>query len=268
MNDKVDLYLPFEKKNNEEKTVEGFASTEALDSQGEVVKYTAIENALPDYMKFGNVREMHQASAVGKTVMAAVDKVKKGLWIKAKIVDKDAWEKVKEGVYNGFSIGGNIVSKIGNAIEELRLVEISVVDRPANPEALFSVVKFDGVKKDDMYDEEEDAGEIKMPPYYNIFTAARVLDLATQLVDLYDWYCYSKKDTTNIVGALESLKELAKQILNEAQSQKFDALVELVKAKEVDVKKNGVVIEPRNSADAFIQGIDLNLNYYLNVKHD
>ena len=147
MNDQIDLYLPFEKKNNEERTVEGFASTEALDCQNEVVKYTALEKALPDYMKFGNIREMHQASAVGKTVMAAVDKVKKGLWIKAKIVDKDAWEKVKEGVYNGFSIGGNVVSKIGNAIEELRLVEISVVDRPANPEALFSVIKFDSTGK-------------------------------------------------------------------------------------------------------------------------
>jgi len=232
MNDKIDLYLPFEKKNNEERTVEGYASTEALDCQQEIVKYTAIENALPDYMKFGNIREMHQASAVGKTIMAAVDKVKKGLWIKAKIVDDVAWKKVKEGVYNGFSIGGNIVSKIGNSIEELKLVEISVVDRPANPEALFSVIKFDDsgkeVKKDEMMTMDEPQG----PNYSNIFTATRVLELATQLVDLYDWYSYSKKDTKNIIGALDSLKALAKQVLDENQYSKFDGVIEELKKKE------------------------------------
>ena len=37
MNDKLNLFVPFEKKNSDEKTVEGFASTEALDCQGEIV---------------------------------------------------------------------------------------------------------------------------------------------------------------------------------------------------------------------------------------
>jgi len=249
MNDQIDLYLPFEKKNNEERTVEGFASTEALDCQNEVVKYTALEKALPDYMKFGNIREMHQASAVGKTVMAAVDKVKKGLWIKAKIVDKDAWEKVKEGVYNGFSIGGNVVSKIGNAIEELRLVEISVVDRPANPEALFSVIKFDSTGKEEVKKDEMAIEEPSGPKYGNIFTATRVLELAVELVDLYDWYSYSKKDTSNIITALEALKALAKQVLDENQYTKFDQIVDKVKEKAAMPEKEPEIPE-------FIKGMD------------
>jgi phage head maturation protease len=249
MNDKIDLYVAFEKKNEEERTVEGFASTEALDSQGEIVKYTAIEKALPDYMKFGNIREMHQPSAVGKTLMAAVDKVKKGLWIKSKIVDDMAWKKVKEGVYNGFSIGGNIIEKIGNSIEELRLVEISVVDRPANPEALFSVVKFDDsgkeVKKEDIEIEEE-----KGPKYGNIFTASRVLQLASELVDLYDWYKWSKKDTSNIIDALEALKKLAHQVLDENQYTKFDEVVSKISEDSKVPEKEPVVSE-------FVKGLDL-----------
>ena len=239
MNDSLNLYIPFDKKDSKERVVEGWASSEALDSQGEVVKCTAIEEALPDYMKFANIREMHQPSAVGKTLMAAVDRVKKALWIKVKVVDDVAWKKVEAGVYNGFSIGGNIVEKIGNMIEKLRLVEISLVDRPANPEAIFSVVKFDNLQKDGEMATEEKPMMPEPPKYTNIFTASRVLELACHLVDLYDWYSYSNKDTSNIMKALEALKDFAKQVLNEEQVQKFDAVVEDLKKKELESKDRG-----------------------------
>ena len=84
---------------------------------------------------------MHQPSAVGKTIHAKVDN--KGLFIKGKVVDKNAWEKVKEGVYTGFSIGGRVLEQVQNRIKAIKLSEISLVDRPANPDALFSMVKID-----------------------------------------------------------------------------------------------------------------------------
>jgi hypothetical protein len=173
-----------------------------------------------------------------------------------------AWKKCQEGVYNGFSIGGNIIEKIGNSIEKLRLIEISVVDRPANPEALFSVVKFDDSGKEiEKVTEEIDMEEpIK---YGNIFTAAYVLDLATQLVDLYDWYFYAKKDVSNIVSALNSLKELAKQILNEDQTKKFELITQRIEASEANKNINKSEVN-----DAFVKGLDnlWAIDYYLDAK--
>lgn len=137
------FYIPFSKKDDEQRMVYGYATTEAIDSQGEIVAKTAIEEALPDYMKFGNIREMHQQSAVGKAHEANIDD--KGLFLGVKVVDDSAWTKVKEGVYNGFSIGGKIVTKINDTITKLRLTEISLVDRPANPEAVFAFYKGEGM---------------------------------------------------------------------------------------------------------------------------
>jgi hypothetical protein len=68
----------------------------------------------------------------------------KGLHIAAKVVDDEAWEKVKEGVYKGFSIGGRVTQRDpGNRkiITGLELSEISLVDRPANPDAIIDLYK-------------------------------------------------------------------------------------------------------------------------------
>lgn len=133
------IFIPFTKSDDDERMVFGYASTETMDSQGEIVAKDAITEALPEYMKFGNIREMHQPSAVGKAQEATIDE--KGLYLGVKVVDDTAWNKVKEGVYNGFSIGGKIITKINDTITKLRLTEISLVDRPANPEAVFAFYK-------------------------------------------------------------------------------------------------------------------------------
>ncbi len=138
------LYAPIAKIDEAEHMVFGYASTEALDSQGEIVKREALEAALPDYMRFANIREMHQPSAVGVATEAEMDE--RGLYLAAKIVDPVAWEKVAAGVYKGFSIGGKVVSRDQaqkHVITGVKLSEISLVDRPANPEAVFTMYKAD-----------------------------------------------------------------------------------------------------------------------------
>ena len=117
MTDKVLLYAPISKTDEDQRMVYGYASTEALDSQGEVVKKDALKDALDDYMKYANIREMHQPSAVGKTKNAQIDS--KGLYVAVKVVDDSAWNKVKEGVYNGFSIGGRVKQMVDNEITNL-----------------------------------------------------------------------------------------------------------------------------------------------------
>lgn len=128
--------------------VYGYATTESIDSQGEIVSKEAIKKAWDDYMKFGNVREMHQPSAVGVTKEYQHDDT--GTWIGVFVVDDRAWKFVKEGVYKAFSIGGRVLEKSDNKITELVLSEISLVDRPANPDAIFEVVKMDGSAVDAM----------------------------------------------------------------------------------------------------------------------
>ena len=135
------LYIPFDvtKTDDEQRLVYGYCSSEALDSQGEIIKRDAIREAFEDYMKFANVREMHEPSAVGVTKEYTHDD--KGTYIVVKVVDDRAWKFVKEGVYKGFSIGGKIIKKFENIITKIKLYEISLVDRPANPDALIEAYK-------------------------------------------------------------------------------------------------------------------------------
>ena len=141
----MEVFLPLEKVDREQRLVYGYASTEARDSQGEIVTRAAIEAALPAYMEYANIREMHQLSAVGVVKSAGLDD--KGLLLEAKVVDDAAWEKVREGVYKGLSIGGRVTKRDAlnkSIITGVDLTEISLVDRPANPEALIAAYKAAG----------------------------------------------------------------------------------------------------------------------------
>lgn len=138
----LNLFASITKLDDEKRLAFGYASTEALDSQGEIVRREALEAALPDYMRFANIREMHLPSAVGVAHEAEIDD--KGLLLAAKIVDNGAWQKVKERVYKGFSIGGRVTARDPadrRIITGVDLTEISLVDRPANPEATIEIFK-------------------------------------------------------------------------------------------------------------------------------
>jgi len=135
-------FVPVTKIDPTEHMVYGWASTPDLDTQGEVVELEAIKNALPEYMKFPTVREMHQPSAVGITKETQIHDGK-GLYIGAKVIDPLAWEKVKEGLYRGFSIGGRALKKENRSIKVLELSEISLVDSPANKNATITLWKRD-----------------------------------------------------------------------------------------------------------------------------
>ncbi len=126
--------------------VEGIASTEAIDDQGEIVRADAMRNAIPDYMRFPALREMHQLSAAGTTLEADVGD-DGATRIFAHVVDPVAVSKVKSRVYRGFSIGGQVTERDTvnrKIITGITLNEISLVDRPANPEAILDCWKAGG----------------------------------------------------------------------------------------------------------------------------
>lgn len=136
------FYGNIQKVDVEQRMVYGYASTEATDAHGETILKGAIEAALDDYMEFANIREMHQLSAVGTAEEATVDD--NGLYIGAKVIDDVAWGKVTSGVYKGFSIGGKTLArdpKNKKIITKILLTEISLVDRPSNPDARFDIWK-------------------------------------------------------------------------------------------------------------------------------
>ena len=138
----------------------GYASSEAVDSDGEVIAAEAMKAAIPDYMKFGAVREMHGSNAAGTAIEINVEDDGR-TFFGAHIVDPIAVTKVKTGVYKGFSIGGSVTARDElnkSQITGLKLTEISLVDRPANPDAVFTCYKADKPK-----DEEEAADKDDEP---------------------------------------------------------------------------------------------------------
>lgn len=138
----------------------GYASSEAVDSDGEIIAAEAMKAAIPDYMKFGAVREMHGSNAAGTAIEINVEDDGR-TFFGAHIVDPIAVTKVKTGVYKGFSIGGSVTARDElnkSQITGLKLTEISLVDRPANPDAVFTCFKADKPK-----DEEEAADKDDKP---------------------------------------------------------------------------------------------------------
>jgi len=162
--DNVRLSMPFGKVDIEKRIVSGFASLDNVDKQFDIV---TTEASMSAFAKFrGNIREMHQPSAVGKMISFKEEKYfdpeskkfYKGIYVSTYISKgaQDAWEKVLDGTYTGFSIGGRMnkwddayneeLDKSIRIIKDYDLVELSLVDSPANQFAsIMSVEKVDGV---------------------------------------------------------------------------------------------------------------------------
>ena len=162
--DNVRLSMPFGKIDTEKRIVSGFASLDNVDKQYDIV---TTEASMSAFAKFrGNIREMHQPSAVGKMISFKEEKYfdpeskkfYKGIYVSTYISKgaQDAWEKVIDGTYTGFSIGGRMnkwddayneeLDKAIRIIKDYDLVELSLVDSPANQFAsIMSVEKVDGV---------------------------------------------------------------------------------------------------------------------------
>lgn len=124
----------------------GVASAPVRDSHGEVVTADAMAKAIDGYMAFPAVREMHDATkAAGRALELGVDD--DGVTnIVAHVVDPLAITKVKSKVYAGFSIGARVKKRNGldrTIIEDIDLVEVSLVDRPSCPDATVSLWKAD-----------------------------------------------------------------------------------------------------------------------------
>jgi len=167
----VNLTMPISKIDEEKRIVSGFATLDNIDKQGDRVLPEASEKAFANFR--GNVRLMHQPIPAGKVVSFRSDtffdpETKKqytGVFVDTYVSKgaQDIWEMVLDGTLTGFSIGGAIKetdteldeesNKTVRIIKEYDLVELSLVDSPANQFAnIFSIQKtIDGDVVDGMF---------------------------------------------------------------------------------------------------------------------
>jgi hypothetical protein len=133
-------------------TVYGKATDDSLDIDQQICDGDWLKRAMPAWFKSGgNIREQHSqiAAGVAKEYEAKAD----GHYIGVLVVDPVSVKKVDAGVLKGFSVGiknPRVVrdSKAANGrIIDGQIVEISLVDRPANPNCQLVLAKsVDGEK--------------------------------------------------------------------------------------------------------------------------
>lgn len=150
------VYAPITRVDEQERIAEGYAFVnEVVEGEGGVrLLRSTMEAATPDYLRWGAVREMHQPVAAG--VAMGVEWDDRGAFLRAHIVDDQAWEKVKAGVYKGFSLG--IVPRMlrGNQITQATWIENSLVDRPKDPDAIVTAWRLEGSDPDAEVEVEEE----------------------------------------------------------------------------------------------------------------
>jgi hypothetical protein len=78
-------------------------------------------SALPE-PSLGNIRAMHGKVAAGKAIAIDFNDAEKAIDIGTKIVDDNEWQKCLEGVYTGFSIGGDYIKKWKDAQSDAHAV--------------------------------------------------------------------------------------------------------------------------------------------------
>ena len=127
-------------------TVYGKATDDALDIDKQICDGDWLDRAMPHWFKSGgNIREQHSNIAAG--VATDYELKKDGHYITALVVDPVSAKKVEHGVLKGFSIGiknPRVIqdSKAANGrIVDGQIVEVSLVDRPANPNCQLVLAK-------------------------------------------------------------------------------------------------------------------------------
>ena len=156
----INLFIPLTKVDASRREVWGVAAIEQPDRSREIMDYASSK---PNFIKWsdsirkasggkslGNVRDSHSTNAVGKVIAFEPDDVAKAFRVGVKVVDDNAWQKVQEGVFTGFSIGGSYGKRAPDSYlkdhtrYEAIPTELSLVDVPCIPDAQFEFIKSNG----------------------------------------------------------------------------------------------------------------------------
>lgn len=251
----VSVGVVFNKIDEEKRTVSGFATLDNVDAHGDIIDAAASVDAFKRFR--GGLREMHTNNAVGTLVSFEEakkyydedKKVYTGVYITAKVSigAQDTWEKVLDGTYKGFSIGGKIKKRDKltmdgverPVIKEYDLIEVSLVDNPANP--LANVLTVRKVGDTFVYGE----GDIVEKQSYNILYHTKTGDVVLSESEGMDEFVNigwaEEDDIDGISRAIQSYKiseqERSEQdeevMLTLHKSEILDALAQTILSKEV-----------------------------------
>jgi hypothetical protein len=127
-------------------TVYGKATDDSVDIDQQICDGDWLDRAMPAWFKSGgNIREQHSNIAAG--VAKEYELKRDGHYITALVVDPVSVKKVETGVLKGFSIGiknprvtRDKVAANGRIVDG-QIVEVSLVDRPANPNCQLVLAK-------------------------------------------------------------------------------------------------------------------------------
>lgn len=125
--------------------VTGIATDDTLDIDEQICDPSWLERAMPAWFKYGNIREQHSNIAAGVATKLEVDGTRH--LVTARVVDPNSVNKVELGVLKGFSIGirnpriSTDKAAPGGRIVDGEIVEVSLVDRPANPSCMLELAK-------------------------------------------------------------------------------------------------------------------------------
>lgn len=125
--------------------VTGIATDDTLDIDQQICDPAWLERAMPEWFKYGNIREQHSNIAAG--VATKLEQDGSQHIVTARVVDPTSVMKVESGVLKGFSIGirdprvAKDKAAPGGRIVDGEIVEVSLVDRPANPSCVIELAK-------------------------------------------------------------------------------------------------------------------------------
>ena len=149
MNNFSNAYAPivkYDKNGDGTLMVYGKATDDSLDIDQQICDAGWLDRAMPEWFKSGgNIREQHSNIAAG--VAKEYESKEDGHYITTLVVDPVSVKKVETGVLKGFSIGiksPRVVrdtKAVNGRIIDGQIVEVSLVDRPANPNAKLIMAK-------------------------------------------------------------------------------------------------------------------------------
>jgi Putative phage serine protease XkdF len=154
----LNLFVPITKIDEEKRLVFGRIAEETPDSGGEVFDYETSKPYFQEWAGFfqkatdgksyGNVRVQHdpKRNAGHLTDIAMLDEAK-AIEACAKVNDDDEWQRIMDGDYTGFSIGGKYIKKWtdgGFKKYTAQPNEVSIVDYPMHKDCTFQLIKADG----------------------------------------------------------------------------------------------------------------------------
>ncbi len=131
--------------------IQGIASTDSLDLQGEIVEQGGIDFSY--FLKYGYLNNDHKPGFDNKVGQPTECKVtSKGLWIKGFLFEKhkvadDIWELLNSIDASGsnrkvgFSIQGKVLRRKGNTIAKCWIQDIAVTPAPVNPTTWAEIAK-------------------------------------------------------------------------------------------------------------------------------